>query len=211
MITLLPLFFSRVHTPNYQTATRLFRYLFPYPREKSVILSFVFEGESTMMMDSLSILPSLLIKSVFWSHENKGKLLPTIPEVEQKLKSKRKPPSPVSTTTTTYSSQKDAQTALLLSVIRATPNEVFFSLAKDLLIDTYNQVTTFVRTVVSGDIPSMAVKEEETICLTCHRSRSPSFLRSAEFLFIKAFVRMVVKLYLSLILELTTVALKLLG
>ena len=110
-------------------------------------------------------------------------------------------------------SKKDAQTALLLSVIRATPNDVFISIAKDFLLDAcYNVITSF-KSLFSEQ--SNISKDEKTLseCFVCAhcQSRKKSILQSAEFLIVKAFIKLVIKLYLTLILDVTTVALTLLG
>lgn len=106
--------------------------------------------------------------------------------------------------------QKEAQTALLIAVIRATPNEVFFTIAKDFVIDACSKVATFFWSAVEFDASPTKQANVDTCCPRC-RSRNKSFLQSTEFMILKAFIKLVVKLYLTLILEVTKVALQLLG
>jgi hypothetical protein len=117
-------------------------------------------------------------------------------------------------------SQREAQTALLLSVIRATPNDVFYTIAKDFLMDACNKAVAFFKPMLAPAeaVPSPSDNQDDRsgcrICPHCQsgsQTTSPSVLQSAEFLIFKAFIKLVVKLYLTLVLEVTTVALKLLG
>src|SRR5437879_5266508 len=49
-------------------------------------------------------------------------------------------------------SQLDAQTALLLAVLRATPNEVFYTIAKDYFWTTYYNVTSSILNTIQENI-----------------------------------------------------------
>lgn len=184
-------------------------------------------------MDSLTTLPAIVRLSRFWPPSRKANTVPAITNSEQLNTSTTSPPPPPHKVdyqpTTRGMSQKEAQTALLLSVIRATPNEVFYSIAKDVLKQTYVKVSMFVRTVVIDNLhrdnrrsrlrtdsqsavdPTASCAQPSSTCVTCHRSMAHSRLESAEFLIMKSFVKLVIKLLLTLVLEITTVALRLLG
>lgn len=182
--------------------------------------SFTLNLDSSIM-ETLTTFPSMLRRSVFrstadkiektTSHGKSVKRSSTLTQRQAKLDHNR----PL---VATAGSQREAQTALLLSVIRATPNDVFYTIAKDFLVEACNKAVAFFKPLVSEgkhDAPSPGRDNDDdrsgcTICPHC-QSGNTSVLQSAEFLILKSFIKLVVKLYLTLILEVTTLALKLLG
>jgi len=151
----------------------------------------------------------------------------------------------------TYSqSQLDAQSALLLAVIKATPNEVFYNLAKDFLWSSYQTV----KDAISKNLPNRpsfygsARKRNQDYCCSSedeydladddsgffsgssshrhhHRHRSSrrhhnhkrshrhqqQIEKKSDYQLVRTFLKIIIKLYLTLILEVVTLALKLLG
>ena len=173
-----------------------------------------------------------------------------------------------SSSSTTSNSQVDAQTALLLAVIRATPNEVFYGLARDILWNAYKSLTTSVYNVVqdnfitsrlpvvnqgiysrrdrkrtSNNTETELTSDSDVDNITendsgidFHRRRKLGNNRnrrnkfdnryssqgqnviqqqkpssSGDYVVVKAFLKIIIKLYLTLILEVVTLALKFLG
>jgi ATP-dependent Lon protease len=163
------------------------------------------------------------------------------------------------TVNNTSNAQVDAQTALLLAVLRATPNEVFYGLARDFLWNSYRSITTSLYNTIQDNITShlssvnrrfyrnrntrssqsslTETKDSESEdsgfdsdwkkrrqfassttrvnsrATTTRRSKSLQQLQSkqGDYFVLKAFLKIIVKLYLTLILEVVTLALKFLG
>lgn len=158
----------------------------------------------------------------------------------------------------TSNPQIDAQTALLLAVLRATPNEVFYGLAKDFLWSSYRSLTNTVYNTIQDNITSHLPsvnrrfyrtrtrrsshgsvtesddsdsedsgfgsdrKKRKKISPSSNRrmtaaksmkSKAPSQLqpKQGDYVVLKAFIKIIIKLYLTLILEVVTLALKFLG
>lgn len=167
--------------------------------------------------------------------------------------------------TVSTNSQLNAQTALLLAVLRATPNEVFYTLAKDYFWTTYNNVTSSILNAIQENItyrlpvvnrrfgrgkedtpssssledssdeedsatdsswstwiPSYSIRRKKDpvkhnrtyarVQLRNKRQHSPTTLqRQQEFHLLRSLIRVIIKLYLTLILEVVTIALRFLG
>ena len=185
-------------------------------------------------MESLSAIPQLFRTSILRRPSDK-----TAKAIREEAVTRSEPKQilhPV-VNISSNTSHQEAQSALLLSVIRATPNEVFYGIAKDLVTESLHKVVTVVRKFaadasasltsnrsfssssgissessshVTGKIPS------DQTCIMCHRCLNSSqvnasFFDSPEYLIVKSTVKMFLKLYLTLILEVVMLSLKLLG